>query len=260
MNTSYYLGQSSYLGRNNCITRRKEPYSDFKTTRLQDKSKKLFDPINKSFKQSKASVTPRKVDIKKETITALKLIIDYARLRNYDIRELLCHELTSTSFFLMQDGYLRKPTKSEFSREIEHKLVVPPPFEVPVLSKRIKTAIVIDFMAYARRVLVKKFKLNTYEYLFNNVWKTLCYLSRDCCRIDIVFDLYLKDSVKQYERERRSKADPTNTVIRRSDQPLPVEMDRFWASCENKVPFQQFFMKWITENYTDDKPLVPWWL
>ena len=32
-------------------------------------------------------------------------------------------------------------------------------------------------------------------------------------------------------------------------------MDRFWASCENKVRFQQFFIKWITENYTDDKPL-----
>ena len=43
--------------------------------------------------------------------------------------------------------------------------------------------------------------------------------------------------------------------IRRSDQPLPVEMDRFWASCENKVRFQEFFTKWITENYTDDKPL-----
>ena len=73
------------------------------------------------------------------------------------------------SFFLMQDGYLRKPTKSEFSREVEHKLVVPPPSEVPVLGKRIKTAIVIDFMAYACRVPVKKLKLKTYEDLFNNL-------------------------------------------------------------------------------------------
>ena len=52
-----------------------------------------------------------------------------------------------------------RPTKSEFSCEIEHKLVVPPPSEVPVLGKRIKTAIVIDFMAYARRVPVN---LTTY--------------------------------------------------------------------------------------------------
>ena len=85
----------------------------------------------------------------------------------------------------MQDGYLRKPAKSEFSREIENKLVAPPPSEVPVLGKRIKTAIVIDFMAYARRVPVKKLKLKTYEDLFNNLWKTFCYLSRDRCRIDI---------------------------------------------------------------------------
>ena len=45
---------------------------------------------------------------------------------------------------------------------------------------------------------MKKLKLKTYEDLFNNLWKTLCYLSRECCRIDIVFDLYLKDSVKQH--------------------------------------------------------------
>ena len=112
----------------------------------------------------------------------------------------------------------------------------------------------IDFIAFARKVPVKKSKHDTYEDLFNNLWKTFCYLSRDCCCIDIVFDLYLKNSVKQYERERRSKADPITTVIRRSDQPLPVEMDRFWASCKNKFRFQQFFMKWITENYTNDKP------
>ena len=49
-------------------------------------------------------------------------------------------------------------------------------------------------------------------------------------------------------------ADPINTVLRRSDQQLPVEMDRFWASCEDKV-LSQHFIKWITENYTDDKPL-----
>ena len=65
----------------NCITTGKGAYSDFKTTILQDKSEKFFDPISKFFKRSKASVTPREVDIKKdkkETITALKLI-DYGK-------------------------------------------------------------------------------------------------------------------------------------------------------------------------------------
>ena len=35
----------------NCITTGKGAYSDFKTTRLQDKSEKLFYPISKSFKK-----------------------------------------------------------------------------------------------------------------------------------------------------------------------------------------------------------------
>ena len=68
-------------------------------------------------------------------------------------------------------------------------------------------------------------------------------------------DLYLKDRVKQYERDRRSKTDPINTFVRRGDLPLPVEMDRFWASSDNKIRFQQFFITWAIENYGSGKPL-----
>ena len=150
---------------------------------------------------------------------------------------------------------MRKPVKSELSREIEQELNQPPPTEVPLTGNTIPTAIVIDFMAYARKVPLKKLKLRTFEDFANNLWKTFRYLSRDSSRIDIVFDLYLKDSVKQYERDRRSKTDPINTSIRRRDQPLPVEMDRFWASSDNKIYFQQFFITWAIENYDSVKPL-----
>ena len=102
---------------------------------------------------------------------------------------------------------------------------------------------------------LKKLKLRTFEDFTNNLWKTFRYLSRDSSRIDIVFDLYLKDSVKQYECDRRSKTDPINTFIRHGDQPLPVEMDRFWASSDNKIRFQQFFITWAIENYDSGKPL-----
>ena len=39
------------------------------------------------------------------------------------------------------------------------------------------------------------------------------------------------------------------------DQQLPVDMDRFWSSIENQVRLQQFFIKWLSETYKDQKPV-----
>jgi len=64
-------------------------------------------------------------------------------------------------------------------------------------------------------------------------------LSTNCDRMDIIFDLYLQQSIKEDERNRRSKSDPIDTIISNLNQHLPVEMDRFWALLDNKMRFQQ---------------------
>ena len=87
----------------------------------------------------------KKIDIKKETISAVRNI-DYARLRDYSIAELLRYELTSTAFFLMKDGYLGKSKKSELVREIEKSLEVVSTADVSRNDNM--TVITIDFMAY----------------------------------------------------------------------------------------------------------------
>ena len=91
------------------------------------------------------SLASKKIDVKKETISAIRSI-DYARLRDYSIDELLKFELTSTAFFLMKDGYLRKSTKSELAKEIEKALEVMPTVDVPRSNNG--TMISIHFMAY----------------------------------------------------------------------------------------------------------------
>ena len=96
------------------------------------------------------------------------------------------YELACTSLFLTEDGYLRKPVKSELSREIERELNQPPPTEVPLTGNTIPTAIVIDFIAYARKLPLTKLKLKTFEDFANNLWKTFRYLSRDSSRIEAV--------------------------------------------------------------------------
>ena len=83
--------------------------------RLEEKTIKLFDKIplkRKSTKNvSSSSSSTSKLDLKKETVSFMRMI-DFARTRNFDIKDLLEYELSSTSFFLSKDGFLRKPQKS----------------------------------------------------------------------------------------------------------------------------------------------------
>ena len=57
--------------------------------------------------------------------------------------------------------------------------------------------------------------------------------------MDITFDLYRENSIKSYERYRRSKVKGIATDIYQLDQPLPVKMNKFWPLPVNKVSFQQ---------------------
>ena len=80
-------------------------------------------------------------------------------------------------------------------------------------------------------------------------------LSKSCTRTDIVFDLYLQQSIKQGERNRRTKLEPIETNISTIKQHLPLEMDRFWSSSDNNVKFQQAFIKCMTSNGQSDIPV-----
>ena len=135
---------------------------------LEIKSAKLFDTIPKSrppFKKGKPWKAP---DIKEETINFLRTV-DYARLREFDVEYLLTHEIVDTSYYLAKDGELQKSPKSEFARELKNLLEEPCPTNVPETS--LKTATVIDYMAYARKVPIKKMNLVCYEDLFGTLWK-----------------------------------------------------------------------------------------
>ena len=112
-------------------------------------------------------------------------------------------EITPMSFYLMKDGFIRKPQKSDLATELKSlisKQQIPP--SLP--STNHQRAIVIDFMAYARKVPIKKQNLKTYHDFVTSLWKTFQSLSETCSRIDIVFDLYNEQSIKASERSRRN--------------------------------------------------------
>ena len=81
---------------------------------------------------------------------------DIAWIRDWDLKELLQHDITSTSFYLTKKGYLRKSPKSELAQALKTYLS-----EVPseVSGAEIQYALVTDFMAYCRKVPLRKILL-----------------------------------------------------------------------------------------------------
>ena len=62
-------------------------------------------PYQRREQQKKLPGVHKKVDIAKETVKFMRNV-DYARLRNFDIKNLLRYEITSTSLFLTKDGFM----------------------------------------------------------------------------------------------------------------------------------------------------------
>ena len=115
-----------------CLEMGEATYREFYQSWLVEKTEKLFDTIPKTRKAHKPEKATTNVDLNKETISFMRNI-DYARLRNFSIKTLLQYELTSTSFYLIKDGYPRKPDKAELAAQIR-KLVECPKTYHPILK------------------------------------------------------------------------------------------------------------------------------
>ena len=156
----------------------------------------------------------------------------WARLRGYDIQ----HLMKSSPFFLFQDGFVRKTVKSDLSREIKKILQN----GIPETGSKdgSKTMIVFNFMAYSRKVPIKKLKLLTYGDMFNHLWNIFKAIGKEAARIDIIFDLYLERSIKEQERSRRGKTESVDVSISNWNQHIPIDVEKFWSSGSNKAQFQ----------------------
>ena len=149
--------------------------------------------------------------------------IDIARIRDYGLKELLQHKITSTSSYLTKNGYQRKSLKSELVQVLRTYLP-----EVPsrVSCSEIPSVLLIDFVAYCRKVPLRKLLVKTYRYLLRDLWPTQG-LSSLLEQTDIIFDLYLVRSIKKDELKRRIQDGVVETTILQLKQSFPVEMEKF---------------------------------
>ena len=159
---------------------------------------------------------------------------------------------------MTQDRSLQKLPTSGLARKVENLLGKSLPATVPECEESLKAMVVIDFMAYAQKVTTKKMDLITYEKIFKVFCKSFSSLSIGYSCMDIVFDLFLQQKIKQAERSRSAssvlflQSESIDTNISISKQQLPVQKDRFWPSLNNKMKFQQAFIDWMTSHCQSD--------
>ena len=153
-----------------------------------------FIPTKK--KTQKVTTKNLTAELVKDVSNCQKMI-DISRSRGITMTEILHHDLFNFNpLFEGDDTY--KPDKHILTKELE-KLV----FEKPIFVKSVElhTALVIDFMSLLRRLPLGKMKI--FKDLLQAAWKS----SKSICtfqRLDIIFDSYTDQAIKEGERQRRS--------------------------------------------------------
>ena len=112
---------------------------------------------------------------------------------------------------------------------------------------------IIDFMAYARKVLTKKENLRTYNNFFISLWSMFSFLFELYNWLDSAFDVYKENSIKTNQQRRKTTVQGIETIISGFDQLLPVEIDRLWSVSNNKSARQQLFTKWILKKVKSEQ-------
>ena len=103
----------------------------------------------------------------------------------------------------------------------------------PLDTAPASNAFIIEFMAYSRKIAVKKSKLETYGDMAEYLLKLFLSLGAASSEIHIIFDNYFDDSIKNYERFGRStsggkkKVEAIPVTILLEEQLLPAEMKSF---------------------------------
>ena len=167
-------------------------YKQFVETWLIEHSKPLSDTLTKRNKKELASSSNKPVDFEKENVKALEYI-DIVRTRNFDVEELVTYELSKQPQYLTKEK--ASDRTSQLKEAIEEHLGEPTIKEV--LMNEVRSCILFDFMAYASMVPVKTDYVQCFGYFAEYIWNTFSRLSDNSKRIDIVFDLYIKE-MKEY--------------------------------------------------------------
>jgi hypothetical protein len=222
----------------------RDQMNNFVEKRLNTNEISFWDPIAnlkvKTFHSTTKKVQVKAVNDKLVTVGAdrelfARLLIA-ANVRQINLKDVLCYELSSVPFSLaLQDGTLRKTTKSVLAGLIESKVTV-----FPRLHSFPKDTIhLIDAMALVQ--VMKLAGTKTFGELASKYFNAITSSLVSCKEVHIVFDQYWDLSIKAGERTLRGSLNSCLEVkIHGPSTPVPKQWGKFISNPQNKVNLCHF--------------------
>ena len=241
-----------------------EQMNTFVEKRLNSNQISFWDPIPK-LKVKTFEVTTKKVQVKAANDKLVTVGADRdlfgrlliaANVRQINLKEVLCHELSPIPFSLAHhDGSLRKTTKSALAALIEAKVNVCArlqPFPRDTIH-------LIDGMALVQ--VLKSAGSSTFGELASKYFKVSTASLSNYKEVHIVFDQYWDVSIKAGERARRGSLSASLEVkIHGPSTPVPKQWGKFIPNPQNKINLCDFlsesFCNLGRQQLPPDKTLV----
>ena len=90
-------------------------------------------------------------------------------------------------------------------------------------------------MANVRKIKANVKEEKTFEKLVQNFLSYVQNKAQGGSRIDLVFDSYIEMTIKDSERQKRSRTPAVELNKIERTTPLPIQMETFWPSKKNKA-------------------------
>jgi hypothetical protein len=226
-------------------------YQKFRKERYIDKAVPLSSVIHRVNIKTFASVTHAsrvtdKVKRDKKSISQGQKMIDLARVRGYDMKEVFKYDLVESSYLFDENG-LMTPAHDKYllGKELESNLKHED-MTLPYQWPEMESAYLIDVMSVLRKIRTKD--LETFGEFCCSAMAIVTSLCKRASCIDFVFDSYLRESVKEGECSRRATVTPIEHSNLKFETRLEKDMSTFWPSGQNKEQLQILLAQWIKEK------------
>ena len=225
-------------------------YEIFRVERLESQpaKTKFHDTIPKAKLQTSTDLNKR-VQVKSKTSKEIILKADRNRFaqmiliaenRKLQMREVLSHPLGPLPWALpTADGSLRKTNKVALAKELQKSI----PFADVILQP---SACMIDAMALVQRL---KGDNKTFAEVAESLLCLVLHEGSNSQTIDVIFDVYKENSIKNAEREKRG-AEFGNELRNIQSEHKVQQWRNFLLNPKNKKAFTEFVVKeWKQDKY-----------
>ncbi|KAK3885497.1 hypothetical protein Pcinc_010238 [Petrolisthes cinctipes] len=240
-----------------CIENGKHVYCSYRQERLVKKTKKINVTISKrklphftDQPQKTPTTILKEKDISSKDVAEAQRSMDIVKERGMDLSQILFHDVLKISPLF--DGELPSHTnKSLLVREIE------PQVDITQCSHKytLATHVVVDFMSKIRQMPLTQFP--NMGAVIDTITTSASCISQELQFVHFVLDSYIEMSLK--ERERMRCTDPTtgiNIIGMSRDTPIPQQIDKFWASHENKTNLQLLARDIVSHRASSDVTII----